>query len=47
MAFNPKPTKKKIQAEYKTMYITNHYLQIFLINSDTDLTLGKSISIIF
>ena len=22
MAFNPKPTKKKEQAEYKTMYIT-------------------------
>ena len=22
MAFNPKPTKKKVQAEYKTMYIT-------------------------
>ncbi len=23
MAFNPKPTKKKVQAEYKTMYIAS------------------------
>ena len=23
MAFNPKPTRKKVQAEYKTMYITS------------------------
>ena len=27
MAFNPKPTKKKVQAEYKTMYITSELVE--------------------
>ncbi len=27
MSFNPKPTKKKVQAEYKTMYITTELVE--------------------
>ena len=27
MAFNPKPTKQKVKAEYKTLYITSELVE--------------------
>lgn len=27
MAFNPKPTKQKVQTEYKTLYITSELVE--------------------